>query len=774
MSFLHSGLFWGGLGVTLIPLIIHLLNKRRFRPLEWAAMEFLLKAIKKNRRRVRIEQLILLLIRTLLVLFILLAIVRPHLSTSPLAWLGENFQSEEKLVLIDDSLSMGYQEGGESSLERGLKAVSQSAEKLALKSGRAPFSIYRTSAFQSPVFSAPKLSISEVQSLRDRLDPASFPATSTRANYQALFDELAQRPSPTTGRTITIITDLCKNDWLHSGGAAIEDLQRALQKLTSNEKTPHRLRILNVGAKRRNNTAITGLSLTRPDAIVGVPVQLAVEISNFGQQATPEISLRIRTEKSVLPGPKVEPIPGGEKISVEIPHTFHQSGSQWIRVEFEGTPDGLKNDDQRELVVEVLDAIPVLVIDGEPSNVFGKGESDLLNQALNPQGEIASGFSPKVILDSNYKSENFDSYGAIYLLNVATLTEDFAEKLNAYIQLGGALFIFPGDQVDLKNYHQHLGAGTQEKPGLKLLPGILEEPTGDVARPAHLVPQWEHPAFRLLKGAGENLFSLVDIYRYFPLQLYEEAKVLGTLTEPENAPWLAEKSVGKGRVILSTIPADLEWTSWPRNPSFLPVILELSSLSSKSRSLLWNRQAGTTVQIPIDLSQVKRQAYIRSPEYPTKPQQRVQAQQIEEASEEGKAEEIQFAFLLEDTRTNGIYQLIQESLSGQEIVRPLAIHSDPEESQLSVLADAQLLSSYEGLPIEILDDPSQLMDAGDGRFEISDFLWVLVLILIFIEMTYAWWSAHHKKKIPVDAEVTAKPFTRGGLRDKTRTSEAWK
>ena len=56
----------GGLLVS-TPIIIHLINRIRFRRVKWAAMEFLLKAQKRMRRRKILEQLILLFLRCLLV-----------------------------------------------------------------------------------------------------------------------------------------------------------------------------------------------------------------------------------------------------------------------------------------------------------------------------------------------------------------------------------------------------------------------------------------------------------------------------------------------------------------------------------------------------------------------------------------------------------------------------------------------------------------------------------------------------------------------------------
>src|SRR5579871_1243937 len=59
-----------------IPIIIHLLNRRRFRTVTWAAMEFLLRAMKKNRRRLRFEQWLLLLTRCLLIFLLGMALAQ--------------------------------------------------------------------------------------------------------------------------------------------------------------------------------------------------------------------------------------------------------------------------------------------------------------------------------------------------------------------------------------------------------------------------------------------------------------------------------------------------------------------------------------------------------------------------------------------------------------------------------------------------------------------------------------------------------------------------
>ena len=94
-----------------VPLIIHLLNRQRYKRRRWAAMEYLLIAFKKQRRRLRVENLLLLLLRCLIPLILALAIARPVLREGgPLAGLGT---SAHYFVILDASYSMGYQpEGG--------------------------------------------------------------------------------------------------------------------------------------------------------------------------------------------------------------------------------------------------------------------------------------------------------------------------------------------------------------------------------------------------------------------------------------------------------------------------------------------------------------------------------------------------------------------------------------------------------------------------------------------------------------------------------------
>src|SRR5208337_4410063 len=107
LEFANPGLL-AGLAAASIPIVIHRL---KFREMPWAAMQFLMAAIRKNQRRVRIEQWLLLAVRTLLLMLIAAAMAKPFLESFGNVIAG---QRTHRVLILDSSLSMGYTTGDKS------------------------------------------------------------------------------------------------------------------------------------------------------------------------------------------------------------------------------------------------------------------------------------------------------------------------------------------------------------------------------------------------------------------------------------------------------------------------------------------------------------------------------------------------------------------------------------------------------------------------------------------------------------------------------------
>src|SRR5438105_15723635 len=102
--FLNPAYLVAGTALVSLPILIHLINLMRYKRVRWAAMEFLLRSQKRNRRRLIIEQLLLLALRCLLVLLAVLLVSRYLFSFAI-------FEPQNTLhvVVLDDSLSMSDQ-----------------------------------------------------------------------------------------------------------------------------------------------------------------------------------------------------------------------------------------------------------------------------------------------------------------------------------------------------------------------------------------------------------------------------------------------------------------------------------------------------------------------------------------------------------------------------------------------------------------------------------------------------------------------------------------
>ena len=103
LPFVHPSIAAAALAAACIPILIHLINRRRFRKVSWAAMSFLIAANRRSARRVRLEHFLLLAIRMALVLAAGLAVSRPFFSN---ASLGISSARVHRIFVLDNSLSM--------------------------------------------------------------------------------------------------------------------------------------------------------------------------------------------------------------------------------------------------------------------------------------------------------------------------------------------------------------------------------------------------------------------------------------------------------------------------------------------------------------------------------------------------------------------------------------------------------------------------------------------------------------------------------------------
>jgi len=561
-----------GLVLASAPIIIHLLNRRRFKVVEWAAMEFLLLSDRKNYRRVRLEQLILLALRVLLIVILVLIVARPQVQRRALAALAE--RQRFALLVFDTSMSMGYREGSTTSYDRGIAF----AEPLmaSLREGDT-WALVRAEGNGRAILPEPSFDLDAARTAvaRDRL-PLSDNDGSVPAALATAEEILARVRA--SGKDIYVVTDMQRSSWLGPAGAvAAEDVER-LKRLSRAANVT----LVDVGAENPANLAVTALETESPLVVAGGESVLRVRVGNYGPEAASAVRVAFLVDgfRQQISEPKT--IGSGESAQWEFRYVHRTGGPHAVTAEID--PDNLPKDNRRFLALEVRENVPVLCVDGKPATDPFTGGSDLLRQALKPAADEtadrASLFEPEVTTPEGMAAAELPRYDAVVLVDVPKLDAPVVASLERYVQEGGALLVFLGEKVDREFYNSALF-----RKGEGLLPCSLGEAVGDAVerkQAAHLpADPGDHPFVRLFREHKAIQLSSPAFYRYYRLEEAEgkgKGRIVckfdsgvGAVREPP-LPAIVEAERGRGRVVVFASSADDEWNDMPSWPAYLALM----------------------------------------------------------------------------------------------------------------------------------------------------------------------------------------------------------
>ena len=261
-----------GLAAASVPFIIHLLNRRKFREVRWAAMRFLMAAVKKNSRRIKVEQWLLLAIRTLIVIFIVSAMAKPFLeSLGAIPVLAG--QRTHRVLVIDGSMSMGYSEAEKTRFDQA-KAV---ASRL-VKDARRGDSVSMILMADPPkvIIGDPSPNQDEVLKVIDDLRQ-THGGTNLVATFEAIDRVLEVSTIPQ--KEVIFLTDLQTTSWRNADGGDDAALKRVVARV---EGRRPRSVVIDLGKVGSDNRAVTELKVTTPIVTVGAPTLTRAVLHNYG------------------------------------------------------------------------------------------------------------------------------------------------------------------------------------------------------------------------------------------------------------------------------------------------------------------------------------------------------------------------------------------------------------------------------------------------------------------------------------------------------------
>ncbi len=594
-------------GVALVgsPIIIHLINRMRYRRVKWAAMEFLLKSQKRNRRRLIIEQLILLLLRILLVLLIGLLLARLVSDALALA----RPQGSLHVVALDDTASMGdaWRADGQAktTFEAAKKAVVEEIVKGAIQA-RTPqaLELFRLSA-PDDVFRVDRLndtSVAEIEAHLAGLKPSALhigPQAGI-AKARELFDR-----TPNAKHVLHLVGDFRARDW--TGGPS-EALTLDIGQLTGTKGAGGaKVFLIDVADPPRSPTqkaaldhGNVGVLDLQPETRVAarfMPAEFTITVANFSpvERKNVRVTVRVNGQERADSSTTIPSVPPGVT-QTTFTALFDQLGLAQVTATLEAEEAGLALDNTRYAAVEVREKVPMLFVEGDVSS-RGKAESDAFYlRALFL--DAAKGFDVVSRGVQELEQPNLDQYPAIFLLNVARLNDKSRANLDAYIKGGGGVCFCMGNQIDSGFYNRLYADGSgvfpvplADRPTPPMTDAQKMERTFDPALPPKLFTRGDtHPILARLYREDRNReantylkFLLVDQYFPVPRALWNPAP--GTTDELLTLPNYRSLDDYKedAQRLLNEIPVDK-----PENAAYQA---QLKNHQRKVKDVLANGQA---------------------------------------------------------------------------------------------------------------------------------------------------------------------------------------
>lgn len=713
----------GGLAAASIPIILHFLNRRKFRERTWAAMRFLVAALRKNQRRIRLEQLILLAIRTLLIVLLVGAMARPFLEKFGAVLPG---QRTHRVLAIDGSLSMGYATADQTRFDSA-KALAQRLAREARPGDS--LSVVLLGSPPRIVVGSPSANLAEVAQEIGEIEP-THQAVDLVASFEAIERVLAA--SDVRQKEIVFLSDLQTTSWTPRKGAE-DGLRKAIAQL---EDRGARSSVIDLGSARGQNRGISALRLGSPVVTASGPAPIVTAmVRNYGREpASPRVRLAIDGQVTdERPADNLEP---GEERAVSFVSPIGPAGDHLIEAILDDDP--LPADNHRWIALTVLDRVKALLIDGDRKPEPFESEVDYLAQALDPADDSSGTVSPvkvDVAGESQLKARNLADYDVVVLANVPQFTSDEAARIDAYLKQGGGLVVFLGDKAIAENYNRVL-----YRDGDGPLPAKIGDPVGNASDPARSSFRFDpldfaHPIVRDYKGNTENVLAGltgVKVLQYAKLVPARDTTATVALALETGDPAVIEKPWGRGFVYLVATTADAAWTDWPLHPSFPPVMQQILFQAAAGKQSERTVTVGKAIDLPLPANGEGAPATVVLPNSRTAPS-RITA--------DGDVSRFRF----EETDRSGPYRvkvgppLVLESL--------FAANPDPLESALEKLDAKGLAVAVPGWEFQYFDDWRKLMQtpAGIGKQgELHRPLLVGVLILLFVETVLAWLFGHHR------------------------------
>lgn len=817
MIFLNSAVLLG-LAAVAIPILIHLINRRKAPVLEWGAMRFLRASLSARQRRTLIEELILMVLRCLLVALIVMAVARPFVpSTSRIPWAlvlpalpaaaicagagtvmrsrrvvrwalfalaallfggaliasfveyvlqGRQWRAagggQDVAIVVDGSMSMTLVADGRSNFQRAIDEAH--AVVRACRAADTVTVILASAAPREPVV-GPTSDFGLASSALDTLVPTNGPM-GLLAALDVAAAALAEGRNP--GKKIVLITDGQNVGWEARAEARWQFLAGTFKQLPT---APQIIcRTLSLPAEY-DNAAIGDITLAR--AVVGTDrsVRIDVQVLNCGTVRTEPSTVELAVDGSDPEREQVGAIEPNAAETVHFTHRFDTPGPHLVSAHL-ARDDVLPADNTAMRVVGVLAKLPVLLIDGAPSSRPLDSAASFMALAMAPASAGKDSLIEPTVVPVTDVGElrDLSAYRVAVLANVANLPPAAATTLGVFVRNGGGLLIAPGGRAEPAFYNDW-----RAEEGEPFTPGRLAEWHSVPDNPMRLgLKTFTHPALALTAEPSQSDAGAAGADAYWRIEVSDNdpsVRVGGRFESGE--PFLVERKVGKGFVLMAAAPLGGRDTNLPALKCFVPLMHELTYYLAAPTMPESNVKPGTPVAFELAAPEGAASSEV---EVVTPSNARRRA----EVTTGGKTIVVRCPW----TGESGLYRIMLPQVqsgphdaggNGGEGV-PFVVLGDPAESRLTPLTDADLERARKHVAISRARTTDAMIAALVGDIpgeEVWRQLAACALLALLAEIAVAGWITIQRRSHSV-AEVRfgSVPVDSQSLRDKLRQKPA--
>ncbi len=513
------------LSAGLIPLLIHLFNRRKYKEVKFSTIHFLKEMVRKEMRRLRLRQILLLIVRTLIILLLVLAFARPTLKSK--AGFISGRASSEVVVVIDNSLSLNSLELTGNLLEHvrqwwyRLEEFFQTRDRISVILGTDPVKVLAEREYYSPDLWKKIVKDIQPTALQGNLEMASWAALD-------IFNR-----SETASRELYFISDFQQN------GVS----PASMKEISSQMPESAKMFFLPVNHTDDKNISIDSANIVNQliEKNISLQIDAVLHNQNHNEYLNTMVSLILDGNRMAQNNSGMSP---SESRVIRFHSDIQQNGHISGYVECES--DALLEDNRFYFNFYTPENVKILHL------TPGPGFESYLPTILKPALE-KNIFSYNRISLADWPAENFFQYQAIILEGFETIPPELGNRLLQYSRKGNGIFMIPGVNMALSSVNDAL-----QQLGLGQVISRVGTPGDNQKFVTVGKINWDHPLFEGLFQERKELKPII-FNAYYKIKPFLASETVIRLQN--NDGLLLENGKEKGPVFLLVSPLQPEWTN---------------------------------------------------------------------------------------------------------------------------------------------------------------------------------------------------------------------